>query len=201
MHVTDGAKVCRGPSLAQGPGSDLYTLPRWYACRTKARQEKTAARSLAGRGLETYLPLYDRLRQWADRKKTVPWPLFTGYVFARFTWRDQHAVLSVPGVATIVRVGGHPTPIPDRDIENVRRFVVALSASKAEPVQVRYPRRGERVTVASGPYAGVEGVVVRGGGRQRVVISVRGLRQSFAVTVEVGALEHDRFAVLDEESG
>jgi transcription antitermination factor NusG len=151
--------------------------------------------------LETYLPLYDRLRQWADRKKTVPWPLFSGHVFARFTLRDQHAVLSAPGVSTIIRLGGHPTPIPDSDIENVRRYVAALSASGAEPVRVRYPRRGERVKVAAGPFTGVEGVVVRGGGGQRVIISVRGLRQSFALTVEVGALEHDRFAVLDEESG
>lgn len=201
MHVTDGAKVCRDPSLAHGPGSDLYARPRWYACRTKARQEKSAARALAGRGLETYLPLYDRLRQWADRKKTVPWPLFSGYVFARFTMRDQHAVLSAPGVATIVRVDGHPTPIPDGDIENVRRFVAALSASRAEPVRVRYPRRGERVKVASGPFTGVEGVVVRRGGRQRVIISVRGLEQSFAVTVEVRALEDVRSAAPDEWRG
>ncbi|MBI4542181.1 MAG: UpxY family transcription antiterminator [Gemmatimonadetes bacterium] len=193
--------MCRDPSLAHGPGSDLYTRPRWYACRTKARQEKTAARSLAGRGLETYLPLYDRLRQWADRKKTVLWPLFTGYVFARFTLRDQHAVLSAPGVATIVRVDGRPTPIPDSDIENVRRFAAALSATRVDPVQVRYPRRGERVTVASGPFAGVEGVVVRRGGRQRVIISVRGLRQSFAVTVQVRELEQGRSAGLDEERG
>ena len=201
MHVTDGAKVGRDPSLAHGPGSDPYARPRWYACRTKARQEKSAARALAGRGLETYLPLYDRLRQWADRKKTVPWPLFSGYVFARFTMRDQHAVLSAPGVATIVRVDGHPTPIPDGDIENVRRFVAALSASRAEPVRVRYPRLGERVTVASGPFTGVEGVVVRRGGRQRVIISVRGLEQSFAVTVEVCALEDVRSAAPDEWRG
>ena len=201
MHVTDGAKVCRDPALAHGPGSDPYARPRWYACRTKARQEKSAARALAGRGLETYLPLYDRLRQWADRKKTVPWPLFSGYVFARFTMRDQHAVLSAPGVATIVRVDGHPTPIPDGDIENVRRFVAALSASRAEPVRVRYPRLGERVTVASGPFTGVEGVVVRRGGRQRVIISVRGLEQSFAVTVEVCALEDVRSAAPDEWRG
>jgi len=68
--------------LAASP--QLFDTLRWYACRTRARAEKRAARLLSGNGVESYLPPIERQRQWADRKKRVAFPLFPGYVFARF---------------------------------------------------------------------------------------------------------------------
>jgi len=46
------------------------------------------------------------VRQWADRKKRVGFPLFPGYVFARFELRNVHEVLHTSGLVTIVRNNG-----------------------------------------------------------------------------------------------
>ena len=61
-----------------------YRAPHWYACRTKARAEKKVAEVLERHSVECYLPLVERERQWADRTKRVQFPMFPGYVFARF---------------------------------------------------------------------------------------------------------------------
>ena len=147
------------------------------------------SRALTSRGLDAFVPLYDRVRQWSDRKQVVAWPLFPGYVFVRCGQYDFPMVLSASGVAAIVRTNGSPDPVPDADIDNVRRFAAALWAAHLEPRQVQIPRRGEVVRVVSGPLAGIEGIVVRGGGRHRVVISVQGMRHGFAMTVDAGAVE------------
>ena len=35
------------------------------------------------KGIENYLPAYEEVHQWKDRKKKVQVPLFPGYVFVR----------------------------------------------------------------------------------------------------------------------
>ena len=56
-------------------------VARWYACYTRSRHEKRVAERLRQRGHTVFLPLVERVRQWHDRKKRVPWPLFPSYVF------------------------------------------------------------------------------------------------------------------------
>ena len=78
--------------------------PQWYACRTRPRAEKQAGRLLKLRGVQSYVPLLERERQWSDRKKRVGFPLFAGYVFAQFSLASLHEVLSTPGIVTVVLV-------------------------------------------------------------------------------------------------
>ena len=47
---------------------------RWYACYTRARHEKQVDLWFGRRGIESYLPMIPRVRQWKDRKKVVDWP-------------------------------------------------------------------------------------------------------------------------------
>src|SRR4051812_38379826 len=104
------------------PPEELYLVPHWYACYTRSRHEKQVEQQLQQRGLESYLPVIPLMRQWKDRKKRVQFPLFPSYVFGRFTLKELHTVLTTPGVSTIVRANGYPTPIPERDIANVQKF-------------------------------------------------------------------------------
>src|SRR5262245_54926598 len=113
-------------------GADSVSLVRWYACYTRARAEKQVARTLEQRGIESYLPLIPRERQWKDRRKVVEFPLFPSYVFSRFGPHHVHAVLTTPGVSTIVRSRGVPVPVADEELENVRRFAQALTSSGVE---------------------------------------------------------------------
>ena len=161
----------------------LFGTPRWYACRTRARAEKRAARLLAGNGVESYLPVIERLSQWSDRKKRVAFPLFPGYVFARFDLRKTYDVLNTPGIVTIVRANGYPTPLRDEELESVRILVTGVNAGHGMPRPVEKLEIGQEVIVTEGPFSGMRGVLVEDRGRVRVVVRLSGLRQ--AVSVEL----------------
>lgn len=165
---------------------------RWFACYTRARHEKSVARHLHARGYEAYLPLVERERQWKDRKKVVEFPVFPGYVFARFGAGEVHDVLETPGLATIVRVDGRPVAIPEEELENVRRFVAALNEAGVEPELQPLVEEGQRVRVTEGPFENVEGVVVERRGRRRVLVGLNAIRQGLEIDVAVEILERIR---------
>ena len=171
------------PGAGTAPVRQLYGTARWYACRTRSRAEKQVNRLLAARGVESYLPLVERLRQWADRKKRVAFPLFPGYVFARFELRMMYDVLSTPGVVTIVRANGYPTPLRDEEIESVRILASGVNACQAPLQPVEHLDLGQEVIVTQGPFSGMRGLLVEQRGRTRVVVRLSALRQ--AVSVEV----------------
>src|SRR5215467_6299859 len=75
---------------------------RWYAGCTSARHEKRVGVQLAERGIEYYLPLYESVRRWKDRRVQLRLPLFPGYVFVRIALRERLRVLTVPSIARLV---------------------------------------------------------------------------------------------------
>ena len=161
----------------------VFDTPRWYACRTRARAEKRAAGLLAGNGVESYLPVIEQLRQWSDRKKRVAFPLFPGYVFARFDLRKTYEVLNTPGIVTIVRANGYPAPLRDEELESVRILVTGVNAGKGMPWPVETFTIGQEVVVTRGVFAGMRGVLLEERGRTRVVVWLSVLCR--AVSVEL----------------
>src|SRR2546422_11227916 len=121
-----------GPTCAPrvGRASDPR---RWYACRTRPRAEKLADRLLRLRGVESYLPLLEQVRQWADRRKRVGFPLFPGYVFARFNMGTTHEVLRTPGVVDIIRHDGSPAAVRDEELDLIRILVAGVNAGGSPP--------------------------------------------------------------------
>jgi transcriptional antiterminator NusG len=155
----------------------------WFAVRTHARAERVVHRQLERKGLEAFLPTITRWSRWKDRKKAIDWPLFPGYCFARFDPAGQLAVLKCPGVAAIVSFGGKLAPIPDIEIESLRKLVT--SDLRYDPVP--FIREGAMVEVVHGPLKGVVGRLVRKGGHARLILSVDLIGQ--AVSAEVDAAD------------
>lgn len=171
------------------PPAGLYSEPHWYACYTRARHEKQVEAQLRQRGFDSYLPLVAQVRKWSDRTKRVQFPLFPSYVFGRFTLSELHQVLTTPGISTIVRAGGYPTPIPDTDLENVRRFAVALEEVGAEPEPRPMLTEGQWVRVLHGPFEGVEGIVVETRGRKRVLVGLAAIGQGLEIDIDNRSLK------------
>ncbi len=155
----------------------------WFACYTRARHEKRVHEQLVRRGFDTYLPLLAEERQWSDRRKLVELPLFPGYVFSRFARGDIHQVLTVPGLATVVRHNGVPSPIREAEVENIRRFVRALAETGQRP-EPRPLDRGQPVRVMRGPFAGVAGVVVERRGRRRFLVGLSTIGQGMEIDID-----------------
>lgn len=172
-----------------GGRPEIIGEPRWYAIYTRARHEKQVERLLSERGFETFLPLVPRTSQWKDRRKRVEWPLFPSYVFGRFVLGKMYRVLGTPGVATIVRLDGRPAAIDDAELENVRRFTLALQGGVTAHAQPRpYFAEGEWVEIVGGPLDGVRGVVVEHRNRRRLLIGLKTIGQGLEVDVDVDAL-------------
>jgi transcription antitermination factor NusG len=158
-------------------------VPYWYALRTRSRHEKYVEGQLAAKGIEPFLPLVNRMRQWKDRRKQVAFPLFPGYCFARFPLTERVDVVKVRGVVQIIGNQEGPIPVSDREIEAVRQLVNCTLPVDPHP----YLKEGMLVEVIRGPLMGVQGVLVRKGARARLVIRVSLIQQ--AASVELDAMD------------
>lgn len=154
------------------------TEPHWYAVQTVARHEKAVSAQLVPRNVESFLPLQVDARKWGERKVTVEIPLFSGYVFARFPYRDRLKVLTLGSVLRIVTFNGLPLPVSDEEIMALRSVSGMPSMQRH-----RFLEAGRRVRINSGALVGLEGVVVKRKSNIRFVISVQAIRQSIAVEV------------------
>ena len=157
--------------------------PAWYAVWTRSRHEQVVREQLERKGLEAFLPTVTRWSRWKDRKKKIDWPLFPGYCFARFNPRERLPVLKCSGVVSIIGFDGEIVPIPEHEIEGIRRLVE--SDLQYDPCPLI--REGMMVEVTHGPLKGVIGRLMRKGAHARLVLSVDLIGQ--AVSVEVDAAD------------
>lgn len=156
-------------------------VSHWYALRTKSRHEKLVRDQLDRQGIEPLLPTVKRLSQWKDRKQEVEVPLFPGYCFVRFSQREKTPVQKIVGVVEIVGSGSRPEPIPEEEIDGLRRLMTSILPYDPHP----YLHEGMTVEVVRGPLQGVHGILLRKEKRHRLVIGVRVIQQAAAVEIDV----------------
>jgi len=173
------------PVLTDDLESAAYLQPHWYAVYTCANHERRVADQLAYLGVEHFLPQYESVRRWRDRKVRLQLPLFPGYVFVQLALRDRLRVLQVPGVVRLVGFDGRPVPMPDGDVTRIREFLDRGFRAEPHP----YLTVGKRVRVNSGPLAGMEGILLRRKGKFRVVISIELVQRAVAVDVDAADVE------------
>ncbi len=151
----------------------------WYALYTRPRSEKRVFEMLTEKGIVSFLPLIEKVRQWKDRKKRVKLPLFTSYVFVQIDLFDRYKVLQTDGVIRMVSFGGVPAAIPDWQIDQLRRVIEHPDTLQLE----NYLREGDLVEVTSGPFSGIKGRLREIRGETRVVINIDGIFQSASFVV------------------
>jgi transcription antitermination factor NusG len=161
------------------------SLKLWYAAYTCANHEKRVAQQLAVRSVEHFLPLYESVRRWKDRRVQLQLPLFPGYVFVRLALRDRLQVLEIPSVARLVGFNGTPTPLPDGEIEALK----AGLAGGVRAVPHPYLKVGRRVRITSGPFEGHEGVLIRKKNKLRFVISLDMIQRSIRLDIDTASVE------------
>lgn len=167
---------------------DLATQPlelQWYAAQTRSRHEKAVAEQLRQRNIESFVPLYERVSKWKDRRVRLQLPLFDGYIFVRIALQERLRALEIPGVARLVSFGGLPNVLPAAEID-------ALRSRLENGVQVTphpYLAIGQRVSIRGGPLAGWTGILVRQKSQYRLVVSVDLIQRSVSAEVEISDVE------------
>jgi transcription antitermination factor NusG len=161
--------------------------PNWYAVQTRSRHEKKVADEIDRKGICAFLPLVTCTHRWSDRHQEVQLPLFPGYVFVRATPDPETrvSVLRTSGVAGFVGSQGRGTPIPDKQIDDIR--LIVDQGIPFEP----YPflEINQRVRIRGGSLDGVEGVLVAKNSDQSLVVSIDLIKRSVLVRVTGYELE------------
>lgn len=162
-----------------------FDMNEWHAVYTRHQHEKSVAEQFSARGIEVFLPLYEVVRQWNDRQKRLSLPLFPCYVFFRGGLERRVAIVSTPGVHSIVRFAETDAMIDANEIEAIRRVVDSRLQVGPHP----FLSCGDRVRIKAGPLAGIEGILVRKKTSFRLVLSAEILGKSIAVEVDGMSIE------------
>ena len=155
----------------------------WYAAYTKSRGEKVAAKLIQDQGIEVYLPLQRKLRQWSDRKKWVEVSYINSYIFVYTSEKEYYDILNTQGVIRYITFEGKAAIIPDWQIEAMKKIIasdtpVIFSAHRF--------KKGEKVQIDSGSLMGQEGEVVRDtDGKKKVIIRIGNLGVSMLLQIDI----------------
>ena len=182
---------CRSASLAGSSKEiamtavDAESGRQWFAVYTIPQNEKSVARHLELREIESFLPTYPAVRVWKNRQRVnLRLPLFPSYLFVRLGCGERARVLQSPGVLRIVGNSREPLPVPNSIIEFLRS---GASEGKIEPYTDLIV--GQRVRIKRGAMQGMQGVLVRRNNILRFVLSVELINHHAAVELRAEDLE------------
>ena len=162
-----------------------YLERKWYAAYTFANHEKRVKEQLELRSVASFLPLYETVRRWKDRRVHLQLPIFPGYVFVQLALQDRLQALQVPGVVRLVGFNGQPAPLPDEEIEGLKKGLASDVLVEPHP----FLTVGRRVRIKAGPLEGREGILLRKKGSFRVVLSIELIQRSVVVDVDIADVQ------------
>lgn len=156
---------------------------KWYVVHTNAGHEARVAESLRQRieamGLdnkvfEILIPTQDRVVIRAGKKLSVKEKIFPGYILVKMALDDDAwlAVRTTPGITGFVGAGNKPTPLSQKEVDNIKKFTSAPAAR----YKVRFSV-GEAVKITDGPFASFLGTINEldeQRGKAKVMVSIFG---------------------------
>ncbi len=157
----------------------------WYLIHTKPRQEALALTNLSRQGFECYMPML-RLQKIRQRKAAlVAEPMFPRYLFIRLdtsgSGQSWSPIRSTLGVNQLVRFGGQPAKVDGQLIDLIR------SREQGTHAQALFSA-GDNVTVADGPFAGLEAIYKNTDAESRSMILLNILSKPVAMRIDTASL-------------
>lgn len=152
---------------------------KWFALYTKPRSEFKAEKDISDLGIENYLPVVIRVKQWSDRKKKITEPVLAGYIFVYADEKERAASLEVNSVVRCLFENGKPAVIYDWQIENLKRFL----DEKAEFFINNGLAKGTKIKIKSGPFEGVIGIIVSEQNKKTLTVNLDLLNRSVSAVL------------------
>lgn len=156
---------------------------KWYVVHTMSGHEARVSETLRQRvdtmGVENnvfelMVPTQDRVVIRGGKKATVKEKIFPGYLLVKMIMDDNTwlTVRTTPGITGFVGSGNNPTPLSNKEIENIQKFVSA----PAKRFKTRFSV-GEAVKITDGPFSDFLGTINEMDeekGRVKVLVSIFG---------------------------
>ena len=153
----------------------------WYVLHTKSRFENVVNDGLMNKSVEVFLPKIQVRSKRRDRKAMITVPLFPGYLFVKTDLNPHNhlEIVKTTGAVRLIGTKDGPVPVSPTAIESLKIMVEGNNQ-----VSTGYQlKKGDRVIVIAGPFAGVSGIFVRYRGQDRVVVNIEALGQYASVEV------------------
>lgn len=155
-------------------------VTNWYVVYTYPKAERKVTKQLDQIGIESFLPLHEQVRKWHDRRKILYIPMFPNYVFVKIKPQERSRIFEVKEIVRFISFGGTPTKINEVTINSLKNITSLTCLFTVE----NYLYVGSPVIITSGPFRGIEGVVLRRNGRLRIIIQVVVLQKSLIINVD-----------------
>lgn len=152
----------------------------WFAIYVRSRHEKKVAKSLDEIGIESFLPLITRIKQWSDRRKKVEEPLFRSYVFVHISKDRYYDVLQCNGVVKFITFEGKATIIPENQILAIREYI---NDDEINDIEYDDFKEGQLVRIKSGQLKGLTGRFIEIRGKHRLIINIESVGKSIPINV------------------
>jgi transcriptional antiterminator RfaH len=159
--------------LKSGPDS-----AKWFPVCTHPRAEKKASEALNKKGVEVYLPLQRRLKQWSDRKKWVNEPFIKSYIFVRIREHEQTEVLMTKGVARFIYFSGKIASMPARQIDELKLLIASPYELEVTETNLQ---PGESIIIKAGPLKGLKGEIISYRSQKQLALRLENLGYSIIV--------------------
>jgi transcriptional antiterminator NusG len=159
----------------------------WYVLHTKSRFENVVNEGLIKKSMEVFLPKVQVRSRRRDRKVMIRVPLFPGYLFVKSNL-DPVEHLEIVKTVGVVRFIGNkegPVSVPSDTIDSLK---IMVKGDNTITTGSRF-RKGDRVIVVHGPFAGVIGTFARYRGKGRVIVNIEALGQYAGVDVSEEDIE------------
>lgn len=156
---------------------------RWYVVHTYSGHENKVAANLRQR-IETQklthkifdivVPTRNIVKVSHGKKEEIKEKIFPGYILVKMILADDSwlAVRTTQGVTAFVGAGNKPTPISDREVEAIRKFMAMEAPKYKASFSV-----SEAVKIVDGPFADFLGTIDsidEEKGKVKVLVSIFG---------------------------
>ena len=162
---------------------DVSPKAKWYVVHTYSGHEKKVADLLEAKTLghgfvdkifKVLIPTQKKILVSDGKKRKVDERLFPGYIIVNMTMEDDawYLVRSTKGVTGFVGTGNTPTPLPQKEVDALMKFMT-MEAPKFE---TKF-RVGDSVKINEGPFQDFLGKVDEVNedqGKARILVSVFG---------------------------
>jgi transcription antitermination factor NusG len=131
----------------------------WYVIKTKQNAEKRVQERLETSGFTVFLPLYQTIRQWSDRKKKIKTPLIPSHLFVYCSATELRTIYATRGIVSVLSEFGKPAVVREHEINNLR--IVCSLNLEPNCVSLEKLQKGAEMEVTEGPFTGLIGVVTK----------------------------------------
>lgn len=137
---------------------DSHDVKFWHALYVRSRCEKKVLSQLEDMGIQAYLPMISKVKQWSDRRKKVQEPLFKSYVFVFSNDKQYISILNVYGVVKFVCFEKEAVVVPENQILAIKKFVSEYENGEEYKMNNDEELKvGQMVRIINGPMKGLTG--------------------------------------------